>query len=135
MTNQEKHIIKRVHKEAKELFAYEPNDAETHFKIQEFFRSNLPFVKIVKCDNENNTPDTIDRGFAYVQLDDLHVIVGGNWTLTLDPIEKKFKVHHDDQPNEVMDEVTEALEAFGLEVTSEFSEEDVDVTYTIRLKQ
>lgn len=135
MTNQEKVSIKRVHEEAREIFAYEMNDSLTHSKIEEFFRVNLPFVKVVKCDDENNTPDTIDKGMAIVQLDDLQLIVGGNYTLALEPIEISFKVHHDDQPDEVMDQVEEALEAFGLEVTKKFNEEDVDVTYTIKQKQ
>lgn len=133
MTNKEKYAIKRVYEEAKERFSYEMNDAETHFKIQEFFRSNLPFAKVVKCDSENNTLDTIEKGLVCILVDDLTLIIGGNWTLTLDLIESSFKVHHDDQPNEVMDEVAEALEAFGLEVTEEFN--DGDTTYTIRQKQ
>ena len=138
-TDEQKQAIAKAYKEARVEFDCRMNDSQTRSEIQDFFQQRLPFIEKIVCDDSNNTPETIDLSIAIVSLGDEQIIIGRDWGLCFEDDEVEavrhqiMEIHHDDQPNEVMDKVGEALEVFGLEVLEEFN--DASITYTIRQKQ
>lgn len=65
-----------AHEEANLAFEGQLNDQQTRNEIITFLRYRLPFVRHIKCDEENNPPEIVDKGLCIVHLDSKPIIIG-----------------------------------------------------------